>query len=50
MPEDICLWPDGVWCYLYELADYTHKSDDYRVIPFSSKEWALLVNAEEEGL
>ena len=28
-PDVICIWPDGTWCYTFELADFSHKSDDY---------------------
>ena len=28
-PDVICIWPDGVWCYTFELSDFNHKSDDY---------------------
>jgi hypothetical protein len=32
-PDDICLWPDGTWCHVRELSDYSHMSDDYCRIP-----------------
>lgn len=32
-PDDICLWPDGEWCYRTDLAEFTSwKSQDYEVI------------------
>ena len=37
--EDILLWPDGTWCYRYELKEMTHKSDDYGVLYFDSEEY-----------
>ena len=31
--DDICLWPDGHWCYPDELEEFLgHKSDDYEVV------------------
>lgn len=36
--EDIILWPDGVWCYRYELEDMSHKSDDYQIIEYGTEE------------
>lgn len=27
--ETICYWPDGTWCYIYEIDSYTDMSDDY---------------------
>jgi hypothetical protein len=29
--EKVCVWPDGTWCFLYELAEYNHMSDDYEI-------------------
>jgi len=26
---EICLWPDGTWCYPEDLDDYAFMSDDY---------------------
>ena len=37
--EDVIKWPDGVWCYRYELPEMTHKSDDYEVLYFQSTPW-----------
>lgn len=34
--EDICLWPDGTWCYRHELWEMTHMSDDYEVVLFGT--------------
>lgn len=36
--EDVFLWPDGVWCYRYEFEEMTHKSDDYQIIKYGTKE------------
>jgi len=36
--EDIILWPDGVWCYRYELEEMSHKSDDYETLHYGTKE------------
>lgn len=38
--EDIFVWPDGAWCYRYELAEMTHMSDDYEVVPFGTSRHA----------
>lgn len=37
--DDICKWPDGMWCYWHDLPQYAWKSDDYRIIKFDSAEW-----------
>jgi hypothetical protein len=37
--EDIFLWPDGAWCYREDAHCMSHRSDDYRVLPFESAEW-----------
>lgn len=42
-PEDILLWPDGTWCYRHELAEMSHKSDDFEVITEQSPQYELLV-------
>jgi len=34
--EDIMRWPDGTWCYRYELDEMSHMSDDYEIIPFGT--------------
>lgn len=28
----ICVWPDGEWCYVEDLWEMSHKSDDYKRI------------------
>jgi hypothetical protein len=40
--EDVYLWPDGFWCFNYELLDMSHKSDDFRIIPVNTPEWDRL--------
>lgn len=35
--EDLLIWPDGTECNRSELAEFTHKSDDYMVIPFEDR-------------
>lgn len=27
--DTICIWPDGCWCYPFELEDFNHRGDDY---------------------
>ena len=41
--EDVVLWPDGFWCYRYELPDMSHRSDDYEVIEYDTDRWAETV-------
>lgn len=36
--EDIFVWADGSWCYRYEIHEYGHKSDDYEVLWYNTKE------------
>lgn len=44
--EDIMLWPDGEWCYRYELSEFMkERSDDFRVIYLGSKEWCAIIGA-----
>lgn len=41
--EDICEWPDGTWCYGYELEEMlTFMSDDYQVHEMDSDRWTAL--------
>lgn len=45
--EDICLWPDGTWCYGEDLDEYTWMSDDYEVIKFDCNAyWKFLLEYE----
>lgn len=37
--DDIMRWPDGSWCFRYELPQMTHMSDDYEIIPFGAADW-----------
>lgn len=48
--EDICVWPDGTQCFVYELEEFLiHKSDDYEVIPFETVRWfELIAEIEDE--
>lgn len=38
-PEDICVWPDGTWCFREDQPGYTHLSDDFFVLEVDSEEW-----------
>ena len=29
--EDVILWPDGYWCFRFELYDHPHRSVNYKV-------------------
>jgi len=46
--EDLIVWPDHTMCIRSELHEFTHKSDDYRVVPFESDEWTDLMTKEEK--
>ena len=38
--DDICLWPNGDWCYGDDLEDHLRtRSDDFEVLPFGSEAW-----------
>lgn len=37
--EDVVLWPDGEWCYYYELDEMAHKRDDVVVLCFGTEEY-----------
>ncbi|AGC35602.1 hypothetical protein HOS22_gp36 [Rhizobium phage RHEph08] len=32
--EQVCVWPDGTWCYKDELPEMTHMSDDYYITSY----------------
>ena len=38
-PEDIIVWPCGTWCCRENLEEYTHMSDDFKVISYNDDEW-----------
>lgn len=41
--DDILIWPDGTWCYQFELHEMQWMSDDYERLQFDSPEyWAFL--------
>jgi len=44
--EDICIWPDGVWCYRDELVSFGWRSDDYLVLWAESAEWCAFLPLE----
>lgn len=29
--EDVILWPDGYWCFRFELEEHSHRSGNYKV-------------------
>ena len=44
-PDDICMWGDEItWCFWESLHEMTHMSDDFRLIPYDSREWWALIN------
>ena len=36
--DDIIVWPDGFWCFRYQLHEFNHLSDDYQVLKDDSEE------------
>ncbi len=38
-PDSIVLWPDGDWCFGFELREFGFKSDDYEVIDPGCARW-----------
>ena len=32
---EICVWCDSTWCYIEELNEFSHKSDDYGIYKVS---------------
>lgn len=44
--DDVCLWPDGTWCYRYELPEMSHMSDDYQVLAFGSADYVVFLDSE----
>lgn len=47
--EDILRWPCGTWCYRYEREEFTHLSDDFIVVPFSTLDHYLLTEGPIDG-
>ena len=37
--EDILLWPDGFWCFRFELRDGFKRDYQYRVVQYQSEQW-----------
>ena len=29
--EDVIIWPDGYWCFRFELEEHQHRSVNYKV-------------------
>ena len=48
-PDDVFVWPDGMWCFRDELPDFSHKSDDYRVINAGTDDWEEFLDEHYEG-
>lgn len=42
--EDFLIWPCGTYCQRYQLAEYSHLSDDYQVLKAGTKEWIWFNN------
>lgn len=51
--EDVCLWPDGSWCFFEDIMEMSHMSDDYEVISAGSDRWFIVtegnVDVEESS-
>lgn len=43
--DDICVWPDGTWCYRYELSEMSYLSDDFEVISYDDPMYAITQEA-----
>lgn len=43
-PESVILWPDGTWCYVEELSEMSHKSDDWTVIQTDDPRYEAYTN------
>ena len=44
--EDILLWPDGSWCFRFEirLRDGLIRNSQYRAVSYQSDEWDRVVH------
>ena len=42
--DDFCVWADGAWCYIHELDEYQHMSDDYIIFQEGSNEYYNFLN------
>lgn len=40
---EIVVWPDGDWCYIEDLYEFSHRSDDYIV-------YSVYTNLTEEQI
>ena len=41
--DDVCLWPDGTWCYYDEIEEMSHMSDDFEIVPVDSARYHEVV-------
>lgn len=37
-PSDVFVWPCGTWCFREDAHEFTHKSDDFLILPAESTE------------
>lgn len=42
--EDVLIWPCGTWCQRYQLAEFSHLSDDYQTLKASTEAWRAFLN------
>lgn len=46
-PDSVTLWPNGSWCYWHEIDEFTHMSDDYKIICEGTEEYRDFLNLVE---
>jgi hypothetical protein len=37
--DDIVVWADNTWCYVHELRQMSHMSDDYEIVSFETEDY-----------
>jgi len=45
LEQDILLWPDGYWCYRFELCDGFTRDYPCRVVEYKSEKWLTLTQS-----
>ena len=42
--DDALIWPCGIWCHRYELAQHSHLGGDFEVLKAGSFGWIVFCN------
>ena len=45
--DDVIIWPDGCWCFGYEIEEYSlSKSDDVKILKYDTDEYYNFLKEE----